>query len=132
MRLAVLGACGTLACAGLAAVYHFDPATTNLFPLCPIRALTGYYCPGCGMTRALHQLLHGHIASALAYNPLIAVIVPLGMYWLLSEVAMLAWNRELPRPRPTPRLLCSILVAMLAFGVLRNIPYFPFTVLAPH
>jgi hypothetical protein len=84
------------------------------------------------MTRALHQLLHGHIAGALAYNPLIAIIMPLGLYWLLSEIVMLVWNRELPRPRPTPRRLWIVLIAVIAFGIVRNIPSYPFTLLAPH
>src|SRR5580693_9291812 len=37
----------------------FDPATSGIFPPCPFRYLTGWYCPGCGSLRAIHQLLHG-------------------------------------------------------------------------
>ena len=131
-RYAILGACGTFACLGLAAAFHWDPATTTFFPLCPIRTLTGFYCPGCGMTRGLHQLLHGNIAAALAYNPLIVLVIPAALYWLLSETILVCLNRELPRPRPTPRLLWTVLIAVIAFGVLRNVPYYPFTLLAPH
>lgn len=52
-----------------------DPAT-NLFPRCPLRALTGYYCPGCGSQRAIHQLLHFNISSAFTCNPLLVLSIP--------------------------------------------------------
>lgn len=31
---------------------------------CVLHNLTGYYCPGCGGTRAIHALLHGHIVRS--------------------------------------------------------------------
>ena len=35
---------------------------------CPFHVLTGLYCPGCGNSRALHELAQLHIAEALRYN----------------------------------------------------------------
>jgi hypothetical protein len=32
---------------------------------CPIRTVTGIPCPGCGLTRAVMQFLHGDITSSL-------------------------------------------------------------------
>ena len=131
IRSTLLVAGCTLGCCGLAVLYYWDPSGSS-FPLCPLRAFTGLYCPGCGMTRGLHQLLHGNVAAALAYNPLIVLIVPIVLYWLLSEIVLVGWKRELPRPRPTARQLWIVLVVVIAFGVLRNIPSYPFTLLAPH
>lgn len=37
---------------------------------CPLRFLTGICCAGCGMTRALLQVLQGHFAEAFHYHPL--------------------------------------------------------------
>lgn len=130
-RNGLLAAGCTLTCCGLAVLYHWDPATSAI-SLCPLRAFTGYYCPGCGMTRALHQLLHGNAAAALAYNPLVVLTLPIAMYWLISEIMLIGWNKKLPRPQPTPRLLWSVLMVVIAFGILRNIPYYPLTLLAPH
>lgn len=44
---------------------------------CTLRRITGLYCPGCGATHALHELLHGHILLSLQYNTLIPVLVAL-------------------------------------------------------
>ena len=58
------------AAAGVAMLAVFDPATSGVFPPCPVRYLTGWYCPGCGSLRAVHQLLHGNLRAAWAMNPL--------------------------------------------------------------
>jgi uncharacterized protein DUF2752 len=56
-------------------------------PLCPLANLTGWPCPGCGITRALLALLHGNLGQALAIQPLSPLIglllaVYLGGGWL--------------------------------------------------
>jgi hypothetical protein len=40
------------------------------FPKCPFLTLTGLKCPGCGSQRAMHQIIHGDIASAFRLNPM--------------------------------------------------------------
>ena len=60
---------------GLAVVYKNDPSKTALYPPCPFNYLTGLQCPGCGGTRALHALLHGDIAGAFAFNPMLFVVI---------------------------------------------------------
>lgn len=59
---------------GAALLYLFDPTTAHFFPPCPLRAITGFQCPGCGTTRALHALLHGQFAAAFAFNPMLFVM----------------------------------------------------------
>lgn len=43
-------------------------------PNCPVKLLTGYPCPGCGMTRAGFSILKLDFKSAFEYNPLIFVL----------------------------------------------------------
>lgn len=50
--------------------------------LCPMRRITGVWCPTCGMTRAVAWLAHGDLHQSLRYHPL----APL----LLIEGALLA------------------------------------------
>ncbi|WP_423346907.1 DUF2752 domain-containing protein [Larkinella sp. VNQ87] len=47
--------------------------------------LTGLQCPGCGSQRCLHQLMHGHLAQAYGYNPLLVLSLPYVLVGLLIE-----------------------------------------------
>lgn len=56
------------------------------FP-CLFELLTGYYCPGCGGTRAAKFLLHGEIGKSFQYHPLVlymavVAVVEIGSYVL--------------------------------------------------
>jgi hypothetical protein len=63
--------------AALAALAWIPPdAIAAMPPVCVFKALLGTECFGCGMTRALSALLHGDIASALAYNRLVLFALP--------------------------------------------------------
>lgn len=98
-----------------------DPNQPGHYPTCPFLAVTGYYCPGCGSLRALHDLAHGDVAGALARNPLL-VLAAGGLV-----VAFVLWARRLWRGLPRtwvapPRLLYALLTLVLAFWVLRNVP----------
>ncbi len=53
---------------------------------CPIRALTGVSCPGCGMTRAVVSLLQLDFKGAFYYHPMVFGIVPVAaVLFLLNQ-----------------------------------------------
>lgn len=106
--------------AGATVLFAFDPATSRAFPFCPVHALTGLHCPGCGSLRAAHRLLHGDVAGAMSMNPLMVIALPL----LLALVLRPAWTQR----RWVP--WCAFAVLIL-YAVLRNIPAWPFHLLAP-
>jgi hypothetical protein len=121
----------TLAAMGAAVLYRWNPATSGLYPPCPFFALTGWYCPGCGSLRALHQLLHGHLATAFDFNPLMMLALPFVAYEMLARLLGHPRLGPLPTdhlPAAWARALCG---AVIAFGVLRNLPQYPFALLAP-
>lgn len=109
---------------------RLDPnIADNGLPPCLFHALTGLYCPGCGSTRALHALLHGDLAQAMAMNPLLVVALPV--------LALMALNAAGWKPQGSERFWCSIgspkawLLVLLAYWLLRNLPWWPFSWLAP-
>ncbi len=126
--LAVLCAVGLT---GLAAVWLIDPARWGL-PLCGLYRLTGLYCPGCGATRATHELLHGRLLAALHENALWVLALPVVCYAAASEIWRQCWGRPLPGDLTRSRtIILGAGVVVLLFGVLRNLPWEPFTWLAP-
>jgi hypothetical protein len=116
----------------LVILYTWNPATTREYPRCPFRALTGCYCSGCGSTRAVHQLLHGHIGNAFRLNPLVVLCLPLVGYALLCSKWRRLRFRWLERLTATSTWPWVVFVVILLFGALRNLPFEPFCWLAPH
>lgn len=109
----------------------FDPATSGIFPPCPLRYLTGWYCPGCGSLRAIHQLLHGNLRAAWAMNPLTVVLLPFLSYGLISSLLFEFRGRGLPEPFLRAAWIRALCAAIILFGIVRNLPMHPFDLLAP-
>lgn len=120
-----------LAPVGCAVLYLFDPSDSGLYPLCPFRVMTGMWCPGCGTTRAMSRLLHGRVADAFALNALAVVMVPLAIYAYASSVLFVARGKALPRVTISGAWLWALGLTVIAFGVLRNVPAYPFELLRP-
>jgi hypothetical protein len=100
----------TVLVAGAAVVYLFDPTTTRFYPPCAFNLLTGLLCPGCGGTRALHALLHGDVAAAFAFNPILFVAMGTGAFVTVRPSLLtktwFAWTAA---------------AVLLGWGVIRNV-----------
>ncbi|MGE2713878.1 DUF2752 domain-containing protein [Mycolicibacterium litorale] len=105
---------GALAYIGLA-----DPHRPGfLAPPCPFKLLTGWDCPACGGLRMTHDLLHGDIAAAVADNVFLLVGLPLLASWILIR------RRQHRTVMPTSAIVV-VVVAVLSWTVVRNLPGFP-------
>lgn len=129
-RLAAGGFAAAMA-AGSAFVAYFDPARLSIFPVCPLLALTGFACPGCGLTRGFHSLFNGYIIPALDFNILLPVWAVILAYVFVSLTLVALRGRGLPMWPTWPKFLWSFMIVLLSFGVLRNIPVWPLTILYP-
>ncbi len=102
--------------------YFFDTSHEQLAPKCPFLLLTGYRCPGCGTQRALHALMHLHIAEAFRYNPFLFFALPYALF--------LAWLQSWGGSRKHPRLdrlvngskgIMTVFFLIVAYWILRNV-----------
>lgn len=118
---------------GLLLVYTVDPSEVGFYPPCMLHRLTGWHCPGCGATRALHALLHGDLPQALAFNPVFVFLMPM-MGVALAWRGLEKWRGRPPRTRPLlpGGVILALAALLVAFGLLRNLPGWPFELLAPH
>ena len=116
---------------GAAAVWYFDPTTASFAPACPLYQTTGFACPGCGLTRGFHALFHGDVLTALDFNALLPLVAILLGYIFVSMFSVAARGRGLLFGKWNLVLLWVTLGLLIIFGIIRNLPYYPFTILFP-
>jgi Protein of unknown function (DUF2752) len=125
------GAGAVVLVGGAGAVAYFDPSKQNFFPICPLLALTGFACPGCGLTRGFHALIQGDLITAIDFNALIFVWAAI-LGWVTLSLGVLAIRgRGLYMWPMRPRFMYAFMISLITFGVLRNIPAWPLTILYP-
>lgn len=109
--------------AGVVTLFFFDPAQNGFYPICYLHELTGLSCPGCGATRALHELLHGQFAAAARLNLLFVLCLPQSAWlsvrhggrWVLGRPSKFSIR---------PAWIWTFFAAAVVFTILRNLPGF--------
>jgi hypothetical protein len=128
----ILAGVGILAVgAGAFVVAYFNPTTAGFFPVCPLYSLTGINCPGCGLTRGFHALFHGDVLTALHFNALLPIYAFIIGFMFVSMFLIVVRGRGLSWRIFPPSAMYGFLVLSLVFFVFRNLPFYPFTLLAP-
>lgn len=93
---------------------------------CPIKKITGLYCPGCGITRMLFSIIQLDFYQAFRYNPLIFLSLPIIIVFIIDKII----TKEEPLyNKVSTKIWIIIIVIFIIYGILRNIPFFDF--LAP-
>lgn len=104
------------------ALHLRDPHAHGSWGLCPSAAM-GFWCPGCGGLRAVNDLTNLDVGAAASSNLLFFCALPFIAY------AFLRWSHGRWTGRPwlvADRSLgiaaVTLMLAMIAFTVLRNLP----------
>ena len=107
------------ACIGAIIVKKYNPEEHSFFIPCIFYKLTGIKCAGCGMTRAIHNLLNGRIKEAIWYNLMLlpsAVIFSYSTYRYLRYII----KDEPIVNKPLDIILKIFLVVIIIFMIARN------------
>ena len=115
-------------------IYYFshNPLQTSIFAPCPFYYFTGFFCPGCGSQRALHLLLEGNLWGAFRFNPLLVLTLPILVYGLGITAANWIFGTHYRFMLFYGKLfIFGYFGLAIIYWVIRNLPYYPFTVLAP-
>ena len=110
----------------------FPPSEYSFYPPCIFNVLSGLHCPGCGATRCVSALLQFDVPQALAYNPLFVLALPLFLYAGWRSVYSMWTGQRLGPVRMPGWVAWWIVGIVFLYWILRNIPLYPFVLLAPH
>lgn len=115
----------TVVLAGTAAALTYigsvSPYASGNYPACPLYAVTGLYCPGCGSLRSLHGLANGDLVAAFARNPIMPPLLLILALVFLRWV-VLRWRGKPLTWDPPTWVPIAIGVGVIVYGVARNIP----------
>lgn len=117
---------------GITFIYIFiNPSEVDFLPKCPFYLTTGYYCAGCGSQRATHQLLNLNFYGVLQQNIFYLFVLLLALYHFTITILNKTFKKSIYNYIYHPKTPITILIIILLFWVLRNIPAYPFYLLAP-
>ncbi|MFI8345990.1 DUF2752 domain-containing protein [Streptomyces sp. NPDC085596] len=98
-----------------------DPNQPGHYPVCPLYALTGLYCPGCGGLRSAHAFVHGDLLGALHDNAAgVAAYFAFAVLWTVWAVRAAGGRPMRLTLGRTPLWVAGS--ALLLFTVVRNLP----------
>lgn len=128
-RILIVTAVALIAAAALLYLYFTEEGKGAGIP-CMFYQITGFYCSGCGVSRALRSILHFDFYQALRYNALFTLCLPLlGAYFGAFTVSYIRYGKDKISEKIPIKPVYALVVIAVLFAVLRNIPAFSF--LAP-
>ena len=96
---------------------------------CLFREITHFYCPGCGISRALRSLIHLDLYQAFRYNNLIIILLPIIIIYYLEKILNYFNIKNLNITKFMNNTFWIILlVIVISYGILRNIPMFSYLI----
>lgn len=111
---------------GLITYYYLNQNYNFSIP-CLFHKITGYYCPGCGITRCLFSLLEGKIYQAFMYNQLVFILLPFFIIYFIYNSYIYIFNKENKLINKIPNYVYIILlIIVISFGIIRNLDFFPY------
>lgn len=107
---------------GIGMLYAFFTTVTGFRIPCIINRITGFYCPGCGVTRMCLSLLRFDFALAFRCNQLLFLSLPL-LAGIIVRLLYRYIRYGTAKAEPWINcLLVLLIICFLVFGVIRNLP----------
>ena len=108
---------GTMALLGLC-FYFMIYQKLNIGIPCLFYKITGFYCPGCGITRMVFSLLKLDFYQAFRYNPFVFFFF---IFYLLYKIINIKCIFQIKQQH-----IYLLLIITILFGILRNIEMFSY------
>lgn len=93
----------------------------DIYLPCIFREVTGWLCPGCGVTRMCKSIICLDFSKAFHYNPVVFLMLPiLGIIFLNMSINYI--NLGVGKvSKPLEKIMIVMIGILVVFGVLRNL-----------
>ncbi|MCR5676214.1 MAG: DUF2752 domain-containing protein [Lachnospiraceae bacterium] len=105
----------------IGAAYYLFISITHLGIPCPVKLLTGYSCPGCGISHLFLSLAKFDLAGAFSANPFVFVLLPFALLYAFYRAHVYVKNGVTEFSIAETAVFTILLIAAVLFAVLRNL-----------
>lgn len=106
---------------GIGLAYAVFVGLTGFSIPCPIHALTGLLCPGCGVTRMCMALLALDFPAAWNANPVLLLLLPILAALLARQAVQYVKSGRPSLSQRESALVWGMVAVLLLWGVARNL-----------
>lgn len=93
---------------------------------CPIHLITGIKCPGCGITTMFIAIANCDFKAAFNANPLTFSLIPFFIFLFVYLTFKYFQHGYLKTGKWLNYILFFIIGLYIIFGIVRNLPFWPF------
>lgn len=93
---------------------------------CVFRDTVGFYCAGCGATRALYYLLHGHLWKSFIYNPFVIYVLAVYVAFMTNTFLYMHTEKIGFKKFPIVGLIYIGVGVLIGQCIIRNILFLGF------
>lgn len=108
-------------------IYYLININYKIFIPCVFHEITGYYCPGCGITRCIFSIIRCDLYDAFCYNELVFILLPFLFIYEIYMVYLYIFDKKDNIINKIPNYIWIILIIIvITFGIIRNLDCFSF------
>ena len=102
--------------------YYFLNKKTGFYIPCIFHEITGYKCPGCGITHLVFALLKLNIHEAFISNPLVFIYMPGIIFYFVYLDYLYIYEKKDKILKNIPNWVWIVLIIItLLYGIFRNV-----------
>lgn len=110
-------------------VYYFIFIKNGIVIPCIFHEITGFYCPGCGVTRMFLSLIKFDFYQAFRYNQLIFISLPFIIILVVDKfIKWIIGNPNYLYKKIGNKVWIILLIVTVFFAIIRNVPFFDYLI----